>query len=167
VGQARALDLQWLARAAKAFDKQLEFEAAAQSDSTADGAGKLALARAISSQAQGHDNAMLRIVSDRARRRYSQGHVDARVSQVAQMQARAQAALQMAQEAAEAALAGARDHLWLPPSWLARISAVHDANMALALAMVYELDRLAQGFAALPVDAELDNTAPEPLELAP
>jgi MoxR-like ATPase len=167
VGQARALDLQWLARAAKAFDKQLEFEAAAQSDSTADGAGKLALARAISSQAQGHDNAMLRIVSDRARRRYSQGHVDARVSQVAQMQARAQAALQMAQEAAEAALAGARDHLWLPPSWLARISAVHDANMALALAMVDELDRLAQGFAALPVDAELDNTAPEPLELAP
>ncbi|MEP6971047.1 MAG: AAA family ATPase, partial [Betaproteobacteria bacterium] len=135
VGQARPLDLQWLARAAKAFEKQLEIETSAQATDGDDGAGKVALARAISSQAAQQDSAMLRIVSDRARRHYSRGHIHARVQQVAELQQRAAVALQMARDVARSALAGARDHLWLPASVLARVHAVHDANMALASAL--------------------------------
>ena len=165
VGQAVPLDLQWLARAARAFEKQLEIETTAQPDDAADdGAGKLALARAIAGEAAGHDSAMLRIVSERARRRYSQRHVDARVAQVAEVQQRCTAALQSARQTARAALAGARDHLWLPPGVLARIAAVHDANVDLARGLQDELQALAQGFAELPVDAALHGRAPEPLQ---
>ncbi|MCB2041750.1 MAG: ATPase, partial [Rhodoferax sp.] len=165
VGQAVPLDLQWLARAARAFEKQLEIETTAQPDDAADdGAGKLALARAIAGEVAGHDSAMLRIVSERARRRYSQRHVDARVAQVAEVQQRCTAALQSARQTARAALAGARDHLWLPPGVLARIAAVHDANVDLARGLQDELQALAQGFAELPVDAALHGRAPEPLQ---
>lgn len=167
VGQALPIDLQWLARAVKAFEKQLEVETTAQADSESDGAGKLALARAISGQGADRDNTMLRIVSDRAHRLYSQRHVDARMAQVAQVYARADVALQTARDAAHAALLDAPNHLWLPPSVLARIQAVHDANVAAALALQADTERLAQGFAELPVDAQLQSLAPEPVEIDP
>ena len=154
---AAPLDLQWLTRAAKAFQKQLEIESAAQRDGEGDGAGKIALAQAISSQTVGHDNTMLRLVSDRARRRYSQGHVDARVAQLAELQHRAASSARQAQDAADAALRAAQEHAWLPPSWRARITAVHDANVALTRARCDELDLLASGFAGLPVDTALDG----------
>ena len=165
--KAMALDLQWLARATRAFEKQLEIETTAQAGAQGDGAGKLALARAIAGQAQGGDDTMLRIVSDRSLRRYSQGHVDARVQQVAELQQRAGAAVQMARDAAQSALAGARGHLWLPPSTLAQITAVHDANLAAAMDLRAQTDLLARGFADLPVDAALHDTVPEPVEIAP
>jgi MoxR-like ATPase len=167
VGQAVVLDLQWLARAAKAFEKQLEIETTAQASAEGDGAGKLALARAITGQAPGSDYTMLRMVSDRSRKRYSQGHVDARVRQVAELQQRASATLQSAHDAAKCALAGAREHLWLPPSTLALITAVHHANLAAASAMLAQTDLLVRGFSELPVDARLPGTVPEPLEIAP
>ena len=165
VGQALPLDLQWLARAVKAFEKQLEIETTAQADSESDGAGKLALARAISGPGVERDNTMLRIVSDRARRHYSQGHVDARKAQVAQVCARAAVALQTARDAAHTALVDARGHLWLPPSVLARVQTVHDGNVAAALALQADAELLALGFAELPVDAQLQNLAPEPVEI--
>ncbi len=167
VGQALVLDLQWLARAVKAFEKQLEIETTAQADSEADGAGKLALARAISGQGVERDSTMLRVVSDRARRHYSQTHVAARTAQVAQVCARADVALRTARDAAHSALVDARGHLWLPPSVLARNQAVHDGNVAEALALQANAERLAQGFAELPVDAQLHHPAPEPVEIDP
>lgn len=167
VGQAVPLDLQWLARAARAFEKQLQTETTAQSEGDDDGAGKLALARAISSEAAGHDTTMLRIVSDRARRRYSRRHVDARVAQVAEIAQRCALALQAAQDAAQAALAGAHDHLWLPSSLLARVGAVHEANVALARTLHGDLQQVMRGFAELPVDAALQAVAPEPLAWTP
>jgi MoxR-like ATPase len=167
VGQALPLDLQWLARAAKAFEKQLEIETTAQASGEADGAGKVALARAISSPAAEQDSAMLRIVSDRARRHYSQGHVQARVQQLAELQQRATAALQTAHDTAQAALAESQGHLWLPPSVRTRVAAVHDANVAAARALQQEVDELARGFAALPIDASLENRVPAPLEIEP
>ncbi len=165
VGQARPLDLQWLDRATRAFEKQLEIETTAQASGAGDTAGKLALARSISGAQAGRDDAMLRIVSDRARRHYSQVHVDARVKQVAELQHRAGVALQGARDAATAAMTEAGLHLWLPPSVSARIAAVHDANLAAAQALAQEIDTLAQGFADLPVDTELENTVPEPVEI--
>ncbi len=167
VAQAIALDLQWLARAVKAFEKQLEIETAAQADGQSDGAGKLALARAISGPGTERDDTLSRIVSDRARRHYSQAHVDARIAQVAQACARAAFALQSARDVAHAALVDARSHLWLPPSVLARNQAVHDGNVAAALALQANAERLAQGFAELPVDAQIKDLAPEPVVIAP
>jgi len=167
IGQARPLDLQWLERAVKAFDNLLEIETTAQADSENDGAGKVALARAIGGQGAEPDHTMLRIVSDRAGRRYSQGHVDARVAQVAQVCARADGALQTARDTAHAALVDAQDHLWLPPSVLVRVRAVHDANVAAALALQADAERLAQGFAELPVDAQMQDRAPESVEIDP
>jgi MoxR-like ATPase len=157
VALAIPLDLQWLARAAKAFEKQLEIETAAQRDGDGDGAGKIALAQAISSQGAGQDNTMLRLVSDRARRRYSQGHVDARMAQLAELQQRAASTARLAQDAADTALGAAREHAWLPPSWRARIAAIHEANVALARAQCDGLELLASGFAGLPVDTALDG----------
>jgi hypothetical protein len=110
---------------------------------------------------------MLRIVSDRARRRYSQCHVDARVAQVGEMRQRSAVALQSAQDLAQVALAGAREHLWLPPSVRARVAAVHAANIASAQALHDDLQALAQGFADLPMDVASLERAPEPLEWAP
>lgn len=169
VGHALPLDLQWLERAAKAFQKQLEIETAAQPDDTADhdGAGKLALARAISGDAAGRDETLLRIVSDRARRRYNQRHVDARVAQVVEIRQRSSVALQSAQDTAQAALAGAGDHLWLPPSVLARVAAVHEANIASAQALHDALQELEQGFAALAVDDATESVAPQLPQWAP
>jgi MoxR-like ATPase len=162
VGQAVPLDLQWLARAARAFEKQREIETSAQAEDAADdGAGKLVLARAIAGEAGRHDNAMLRMVADGARRRYSQRHVDARVAQVTEIRQRCAAALQSAQDTARAALAGAHEHLWLPPGVLARIAAVHEANVAMAQSLHDELQSLAQGFAELPVDAASQQAAPD------
>lgn len=167
IGQARPLDLQWLLRAVKAFEKQLEIETLAQADSESDGAGKLALARAISGHVVERDHAMLRIVSDRARRHYSQGHVNARMEQVAQVCARADIALQTARDAAHVALVDARDHLWLPPSVLVRNQAVHDGNVSAAMALKADAERLAKGFAELPVDAQMQDQVPEPMVINP
>jgi MoxR-like ATPase len=47
VGQAVPVDVLWLVRATEAFEKQLEIETSAPASSDDDGAGKLALARAI------------------------------------------------------------------------------------------------------------------------
>lgn len=166
VAQARTLDLQWIGRALAAFEKQYEIESTAQPQDDADGAGKLALARAISPQAAAHDGAMVRLMSDRARRRYSRVHVQARVAQVAEMRERARATCDAMHDAGRAAMAGAATHLWLPPSWLARVAAVHQSNALLAQAALRDLDQLAQGFASLPLDTALDDAAPAPMACA-
>jgi MoxR-like ATPase len=167
VGQALPLDLQWLARAAEAFEKQLQIETTAQASGDDGGAGKVALARAISGQAGQQDGTMLRMVSDRARRRYSQGHIEARLRQLAELRTRADAAVALALEVAKVALSGAAGHLWLPPGVLARIQAVHDASLSAALALQQAVDGLTRGFADLPVDPDLENTHPVPVEIHP
>jgi len=167
VVQARALDLQWIGRAVRAFEKQFETESTAQPQDDSGGAGKLALARAISPQGQAApDSEMLRIVSDRARRRYSRVHVDARVAQVAEMRDSALATCDAARATERAAMAGAATHLWLPPGWRARVAAVHRSNTALAQAMLRDLEQLVQGFASLPLDPSLDAAAPAPITVA-
>jgi len=166
VALARPLDLQWIGRAAQAFRKQLEIESTAPSQDDGGGAGKLALARSISASASAQDSEMVRIVSDRARRRYSQGHVDARVAQVADIRDRAQVTADGVRATAQTALADAERHLWLPPSWLERVAAVHRSNAASVLALWQDLDLLTQGFAALPVDASSAGAVPEPVAIA-
>ncbi|MCY7307962.1 MAG: AAA family ATPase, partial [Rhodoferax sp.] len=68
VAQAVPLDLQWLARAQQAFEKQLEIEVSAQAMDD-EGAGKLALARAIAGDTANDPAGMVRIVARAALRR--------------------------------------------------------------------------------------------------
>jgi MoxR-like ATPase len=165
VAQAVPLDVQWLTRATEAFEKQLEIELRAPSTDD-DGAGKLALARAIAGERADNENGMLRIVSERAQRRYSQVHIDAREAQVTEALQRAVTTLGSVRASAQAALTQARAHLWLPPTWLTRIATVHHANELLAADLVERLTQLQQAFAALPVDTAAAATVPEPIALA-
>jgi MoxR-like ATPase len=165
IAHAVPLDVQWLSRATEAFEKQLEIELRAPANDD-DGAGKLALARAIAGERADNENGMLRIVSERAQRRYSQVHIDARSAQVSEALGTAQATLHSARAAAQAALHPARTHLWLPPSWLARIAALHQANALLAVDLVERLSQLQQALAAMPVDSAAPADVPEPIALA-
>jgi MoxR-like ATPase len=165
VAQAVPLDVQWLSRATEAFEKQLEIELRAPSNDD-DGAGKLALARAIAGERADNENGMLRIVSERAQRRYSQVHIDARCAQVSEALDRAQTTLQSVRAIAQASLSQARVHLWLPPSWLTRIAAVHHANELLAADLVERLTQLQHAFASMPVDSAAPADQPEPMALA-
>jgi MoxR-like ATPase len=161
VALAVPLDVQWLTRAVEAFEKQLEIELRAPSADD-DGAGKVALARAIAGERANNEEGMLRIVSERAQRRYSQVHIDARCAQVAEALDRAQATLQTVHATAQEALVLARTHLWLPPSWLMRIAAVHHANEILAADLAERLVQLLQVFAAMPVDTQAAAQRPSP-----
>jgi MoxR-like ATPase len=165
VAQAVPLDVQWLSRATEAFEKQLEIELRASSNDD-DGAGKLALARAIAGERADNENGMLRIVSERAQRRYSQVHIDARSAQVSEALGRAASTLEAVRAIAQASLSQARVHLWLPPSWLTRIAAVHHANELLAADLVERLTQLQQAFATMPVDTTASAEVPEPIALA-
>ncbi len=165
IAAATPLDAQWLARAVEAFEKQLEIEIAAQSNDD-DGAGKLALARAIGGEHAGNADGLVRMVSERAIRRYSQVHLDARLAQVAEVLERALATREAVCLVSQASLALAAAHLWLPPTWLQRIAQVHQANRQLADGLVERLLQLQQGFAALPVDQTAAVVKPEPMQLA-
>ena len=165
VAQAVPLDLQWLVRAQQAYEKQLEIEGSALAMDDA-GAGKLALARAIVGDTANDPAGMVRIVARAALRRYSHIHIDARVAQVDEAVQRAQLALEGAQAIADAVLPAAREHLWLPPLWLAQIEAVHQANLDAAQALREGLLELRQDFATLPVDGRSDGVSPAPMALA-
>ncbi len=164
VAQAAPLDVQWLERAIEAFEKQLDFERRAPTPDD-DGAGKLALARAIAGPQADNEVGMLRIVSERAQRRYSQVHIDARCAQVNEALDRAQATWGKVRATALEVLTQASAHLWLPPGWLERIAAVHHANEVLAADLVERLTQLHQAFAAMPVDRDVAAQAPEPVAL--
>ena len=165
VAQATPLDVQWLQRAAEAFEKQLDIELRAPAPED-DGAGKLALARAIAGPQADNEVGMLRIVSERAQRRYSQLHIDARCAQVSEALHRAQAAWGAVRSTALEVLTQASAHLWLPPSWLAGMAAVHHANEVLAADLVERLTQLHQAFAAMPVGGDASAPAPDPVALA-
>jgi MoxR-like ATPase len=174
--QARPQQAPWLTRAVQAFEKQLEIETTLPSDDDPDGAGKLAIARAIGGPGprgpvpdapdlddpldaadDGRDGgAMPRLVSarleDARRRRWSTVHIATRVAQVdALLGHLALAREPVAAQAAELArqLAG---RLWLPPDLAQRMSAAHEQTLALIDGLVVRLAAARQGYAALPVD---------------
>jgi MoxR-like ATPase len=164
VARAVPLDVQWLLRALEAFEKQLEIEQSAQS-SDDDSAGKMALAKAITGEQAARDANLVRIVSERARKRYSPVHVQARSAQAGEVLQRAELALQAAQEAQGQFHAQADAHLWLPPSWLARMAAQHEANVSVAQQCLERTSEVQQGFEALPQDAQASSELPQPLAL--
>ena len=169
--QAVPQDAPWLTRAVEAFEKQLEIEEAAPAEGDAgDGAGKLALARAIGrGQADQPGEAMLRIVSQQLeaslRRHYSSVHVAARVAQVDELVAHAamaRARVAAARQQLDEALAL---RLWMPPSLVQRLTGAHGQTLHTLDGLIARLQGARSGFAALPVDDRLVAAAPEPVAL--
>lgn len=174
--QALPQDAPWLTRAVEGFEKQLEIELSAESEDDSGGAGKLALAQAISGAGRGAErdggsNApnMMRLVStqleEQTRRHYSPVHIAARVKQVEQILR--QAADQRAQIAATAqqlaaTLAGRH---WMPPALVQQLLDAHAQTLATLDALLARLSACHAGFAALPEDAALPATEPEPVAL--
>ena len=168
VAQAAPQDAPWLTRAVQAFEKQLELEAQAQRDEADDGgAGKIALAKSLGATQEG---AMLRVVSAaleaHRRQRYSTVHVAARLAQVDEVLARAHghaAALRAHSDALARALHG---RVWLPPELAQRLLGAPRTTLALLDALIARLDAARSGYAELPLDATLDDAAPEPIALS-
>ena len=166
IGLAVPVDVQWLTRATEAFEKQLEIETSAPASSDDDGAGKLALARAIAGPGV-HDvgQGLVRMVADQARKRYSGLHLAARGAQVQEVLDRAVAALQAVQATAEAMRTQAHAHAWLPPTWRNAIDAVHRDNVRTLAQLRARLQGVAEGFAELPVDPALAAVEPAPVQI--
>lgn len=154
------LPLDGLERAVMAFEQQLDIERRAPADAQDDSAGKVALAKSIAGPTAG-ENEMVRITSDRAQRRYSPVHIEARVAQTGELLGRLSELHAELTAAAETVLGAARAHDWLPPSWLAQIEAVHLGRCTSVALLLAQLQTTRQGFAGLPVDeTTVDRPAP-------
>ncbi|MDO9483773.1 MAG: AAA family ATPase [Hydrogenophaga sp.] len=159
VARTAPLPLDGLERAVQAFESQLDTERRAPPDAQDDSAGKLALARAITRP--GEESEMVRITSERALRRYSPVHIQARVAQCDELLNRLLALHGEWLAVAHAVLAQARAHPWLPPSWLLQIEAVHAERCSHLAGLCAQHQSTRNGFAALPVDEAL-TTLPAP-----
>ena len=164
-------DAQWLTRAVQAFEKQLEIELSLPADESGDdGAGKLALARAIRlGEGESEEPGMLRVVSarleEKSRRRFSPLHVQARLAQLDELVAHAEAARAAVQAEAQALAARLQGRVWLPPALAARWQGSHVQTLAVLDTLAATLERTRAGFAALPVDDTLPALAPDPVAL--
>lgn len=171
---AVAQPLTWLDAAVTAFERQLDLEQRLPAeDGAADGAGKLALARALGAAGpeDAGDSGLARIVArtleERQRRRFSPVHVAARLDQLDALSGRAEAAraaLQAQHDRLAARLAG---RLWLPPALAQGWLDAHRQSLATVAALQHRLAASRAGFAALPLDAQLPAVAPAPVATEP
>jgi MoxR-like ATPase len=132
VGQAVPVDVLWLVRATEAFEKQLEIETSAPASSDDDGAGKLALARAIArpgaqDAGQGLGAHRVRPGAQALQRPASWPRAQRRCRRCSTARVRRCRAVQATAEAVRTQ-AHAR-MLWLPPTWRDAIEAVHRDNV--------------------------------------
>ncbi len=166
VAQAAPQDAPWLTRAVEAFEKQLEIEQSIENDADDGGAGKIALARSLGGTT---DTGMLRMTSDAleafARKRYSTGHVAARLAQVDEVLQRAHAHLAPLRQQAEATRRALAGRVWLPPMLAADWCAAQAATLQRLDGFVQRLRATRQGFAELPLDSASHEPAPQPLPL--
>jgi MoxR-like ATPase len=155
----------WLERAVQAFERQLGIEQTANDEGGDDSAGKLALLRAIGRGDGVDDDApgMQRIVSERLearlRRRFSPVHVQARVDQVAELQAQVAAARAATADRADAQARALAGRVWLPPALRVQLDAAHAQALALLDQFAARLQVAREGFAELP---QKESGAPEP-----
>ncbi len=162
----------WLERALQAFEQQLSIEQQLPADEGGhdDTAGKLALARSLGAGDDAASGGMARFVSarleERLRRRFSPVHIEARVAQVAEVEAQvadARAALAARADIQARTLAG---RLWLPPALATQAAAAHAQALAWLDEVATRLADTRAGFATLPCDTTASNaTAPAPVAL--
>lgn len=157
----------WLTRAVEAFEKQLQIEQTAPADEGDEGAGKLALARTLSSNDES-EAGMLRLMSASLeaglRRRYSSVHVAARLAQLDEVLQRATEACDAVRQR-QAALHGAlAPRLWMPPDLQQRLQAAHGQTLGLLQGLRSRLLQARAGFAALPLEEPMaEAQAPAPV----
>lgn len=162
VGQTAPLDLDGVDRAVAAFEQQLDIERRAPAEQQDDSAGKLALARAIAAPDH-RDSELVRLTSERAGRRWSPVHIAARTAQCDALLAQLISLRDELERVADRVARAMAAHDWLPPSWRARIGAVHEARVAQANGWCARLAAARAGFAALPVDDALAGESPAPV----
>ena len=186
VAQAAPQDAPWLARAADAFEMQLEIESRAQTQEGDDSAGKLALARSIGGAQGGPvggeiggersgaergdksgEGGMLRMMSAsleaHLRKRYSSAHVAARVAQMDEVLAAACERRDQITAQADALALALHNRLWLPPELAAQLLQAKQGTVDLLAVLVARLQETRAGFAALPVDVQQAAALPEPV----
>jgi MoxR-like ATPase len=154
--------LTWLTRAVEAFEQQLQVEQQLPADEGDDGAGKMALARALG--AREAEGGPMRIVAaaleERLRRRFSPVHVAARLAQVDELVGRVAQARQTVQAERDALQVRLAGRLWLPPEFAQRWLGAHDQTLQRLDELAARLAAGRAGFAALPVDDELPAITP-------
>jgi MoxR-like ATPase len=157
----------WLERAVEAFEKQLGIEQQTPAEGSGgpdDGAGKLALARAIGLHAQKDaEPGLQRIVSsrleERLRKRWGLHHIEARVAQVAQIEAELNAWAQEVQAGRDELAQRLAARLWMPPELKAQALQRHEAALAQLAGWAHRLSAAREGFAQLPVDEAAGDSA--------
>ncbi len=160
----------WLTRAVEAFEKQLQIEETApadEGDESDAGAGKLALARSMSSQDE-TETGLLRLMSATLeaslRRHYSTVHVAARLAQLDEVLQRAAEACEGVQQRQIALQAALAPRLWMPPELRQRLQAAHGQTLELLQGLCHRLQQARAGFEALPLEAATGHTeAPAPV----
>jgi MoxR-like ATPase len=164
----------WLQRAVEAFEQQLNLEERAPSQEGDDAAGKMALAKAIGMTGGGggageEQSGAQRIVSERLeaslRRRWGACHIEARVAQVAQIEAEVNTALAEVLARYRALQATLAPRVWMPLAVRARITGRIEATLGLLADFSARLTVTRLGFAGLPVDEAAPDVAPVPVDL--
>jgi MoxR-like ATPase len=167
----------WLERAVEAFEKQLGIEQQTPAEGSSgpdDGAGKLALARAIGLHAQDDaEPGLQRIVSsrleDRLRKRWGRVHIEARVAQVAQIEAELAQWISQTQAQRDALAQNLTQRLWIPPVLRTLVLQRHDRALAQLRGWADRLAAAGAGFAHLPVDDtpnRSEDASPAPVSWA-
>jgi MoxR-like ATPase len=165
----------WLERAVQAFERQLGIEQSLTDDGADDAAGKLALLRAIGRGEGDDDDAepgMQRWVSERLearlRRHFSPVHVQARVAQVAEVEAQVAAARTATAAQADALARALASRVWLPPALRAQLDGAFAQAIELLDRFGLRLKATREGFAELPLkDGDAAEPPPSPVALEP
>jgi len=165
--QAPPTTAPWLERAVEAFEKQLGIEQQTPAEGSGgpdDGAGKLALARAIGLQAQSDGEAGLqRIVStrleERLRKRWGLRHIEARVAQVAQIEEEVRTWTREVQAERDLLAQRLSTRVWMPSELQAQVLQRHDTALAQLAVWTQRLADTRDGFAQLPVDDGHEGSA--------
>ena len=166
VADTAPLPLEGFERAVAAFEQQLDIERRAPAEAQDDSAGKLALARAIAGP-ESRDSELVRITSERAGRRWSPVHIEARLAQCDALLSQLRGVQADVEQRAQVVLHSARTHAWLPPTWRTHIEAVHHERCTAVAGWHGQLMAVREGFATLPVDETLPSAAPSPVAWDP
>jgi MoxR-like ATPase len=163
---------QWpgLERAVQAFEQQLDIERrlpnATQDGAQGDTAGKMAVARNVGG-AQDDGAGMLRLRSAtleaKLHRHFSPVHIQARVAQVDELLAPLPAQREAWADALTTLCSQTQAHPWLPPSLRDELLQRHQRAVEGLSLLIHRLQETRSGFAALPVDAAMMATKPEPV----
>ena len=113
------------------------------------------------------DQLRLSRLEERLRKRWGLRHIEARVAQVAQIEAELSAWAQQVQAGRDALAQRLAMRLWMPPDLKAQALQRHDAALTQLAGWAHRLSAAREGFAQLPVDETVDASAgPAPAAVA-